>query len=149
MHSHLDKKLRRRSLRLIRKICEARAIVPSSYELEEEHIHIKEVQYHGGFADVSDGEYQGRAVAVKCLRMNKSFKVFLVNLVNHFCSLSLSGCVERLSSGNICLTLISCPCSGFPSLPTHIGSVSSLSGCLTEISCSMQGQIARQIVCRW
>ncbi|KAF9783953.1 hypothetical protein BJ322DRAFT_1109806 [Thelephora terrestris] len=28
MHSHLDKKLRRRSLRLIRKICEARAIVP-------------------------------------------------------------------------------------------------------------------------
>jgi hypothetical protein len=93
-------------------------------------------------------------VAIKSLRMDrgdpeKSFKVFSVNLVNHFCSLSPSGCAERSLSGNICLTPISCPCSGFPSLPTHIGSVSSLSGCLTEISCSMQGRIAWQIVCSW
>ncbi|KAF9783904.1 kinase-like domain-containing protein [Thelephora terrestris] len=72
MQSGLDTKLRQRSLRLIHKICEARRIIPSSYVLQEEHIRVGDIQYHGGFADVSDGEYQGRTVAIKHLRMNKA-----------------------------------------------------------------------------
>ena len=92
MQSRLDKKLQQRSLRLIRRICEARGIVPSSYTLRGDHIHVGEVQYHGGFSDVSDGEYQGCAVAIKHLKTNKGgsdriFKVFSTSAVDHHCSL--------------------------------------------------------------
>ena len=81
MQSRLDKKLQQRSLRLIRRICEARGIIPSSYILQGVHIHFGEIQYHGGFSDVSNGEYQGCIVAIKHLRTNKRglneiFKVF-------------------------------------------------------------------------
>ena len=46
------------------------------------------VRCGGGFADVSDGEYSGRSVAIKRLRMsevnsNRAFKVPLINLVRH------------------------------------------------------------------
>lgn len=154
MQSHLDKKLRRRGLRLIRKICEARGIVPSSYVLQEEHVHVGKMQYHGGFADVSDGVYQGRTVAIKCLKTNRGgpnriFKVLFVNVTNHHCSAFSSGCVERLSSGNTYPTQTSYLCWGFPSLPTCIASTSLLSGWLMGILCSMQRLIPRQTVYRW
>ena len=43
-------------------------------------------RYRGGFADVNDGEYLGRVVAIKQLRTNegsfdKAFKVSLIDLV--------------------------------------------------------------------
>jgi len=46
---------------------------------------------HGGFADVSDGEYSGRPMAIKSLRMNEGdsdriFKVSLLNPVHSLCS---------------------------------------------------------------
>jgi hypothetical protein len=80
MLSSLDDKLRRRTIRLIRKISQTWRIVPSSYFLEEEGIHVGEVRFYGGFAVVSDGEYQGLTVAIKHLKMNegdadKTFKV--------------------------------------------------------------------------
>ena len=82
-HSSLDGQPWQRGLRLIRKISKARKMVPSSYLLEAEHIRIGEVRYYGGSADVSDGEYQGRTVAVKHLRMKEdpdgSFKVSFIN----------------------------------------------------------------------
>ena len=90
MQSRLNKKLHQRSLRLIRRICEACGIVPSSYILREEQIHVGEIQYHGGFSDVSDGEYQGYTVAIKHLKARKGgsdriFKVFSTNVVHHHC----------------------------------------------------------------
>ena len=65
--------------------------MPSSYVLQEEYIHVGETQYpEGGFADMSDGEYQGCAVAIKNLGMNgdgsgKFFKVFSANPANPLC----------------------------------------------------------------
>ena len=47
-------------------------------------MHMGGVRYHGGSADICDGEYQERTVAIKRLRMNGSpdgtFKVYLINL---------------------------------------------------------------------
>ncbi|KAF9647138.1 kinase-like protein [Thelephora ganbajun] len=76
--SYLDDKLWRRGLRLLSKICKAHTIIPSSYILQEEQIHVGRVHYHGGFADVSDGKYQGCTVAIKQLRVDKgdSGKIF-------------------------------------------------------------------------
>ena len=49
------------------------------------------VFYHGGLADVSNGDYLGYPVAIKRLRMNEGdygriFKVPLPNPVHHRCS---------------------------------------------------------------
>jgi len=103
VHSHLDGKLRDRSLRLLSKICEAHKIIPSSYILQQERIRVGLVRYYGGFADVSDGEYSGCPVAIKRLKMNEGdydriFKVPLINFTQYLCSsaqLSPSGYVGR------------------------------------------------------
>ena len=60
--------------------------MPSSYILQEGLIHVRRVYCHGGSADVWNGEYLGRPVAVKCLKVNEInpdgvFKVSLVNPV--------------------------------------------------------------------
>lgn len=56
------------------------------YILPLELVCVGRVRCGGGFADVSDGEYLGRPVAIKRLRTSegdydKAFKVPLVNLV--------------------------------------------------------------------
>ena len=86
--SCLDDKLWRRCLLLLSKICKARAIIPSSYLLSAELIRVGRVYYHGGFADVSNGEYLGCPVAIKHLRMNgessdRVFKVVSTALLYH------------------------------------------------------------------
>jgi len=78
--SHLDNKYRHRSLLLLTKICKTRTIVPSSYILNEDSIRVGRVYYHGGFAEVSIGEYMGCPVAIKYLKINeeeadRTFKV--------------------------------------------------------------------------
>ena len=85
MQLHLDKKHRQLCLRLLSKICKAQGIVPASYILQEEFLRIGSVQDRGGFSEVSDGEYLGRAVAIKELKpnkasFNKNFKVCLIHL---------------------------------------------------------------------
>ena len=52
-----------------------------------------EIQYYGGFADVSDGEYQGHTVAIKHLKTSKGgsdrvFKVFSITVTGRHCSVS-------------------------------------------------------------
>jgi len=89
--SCLDDKLRQRGLRLVSKICEAHRIIPSSYIIQQELIHVGRVYYHGGFADVSNGEYLGSTVAIKHLRMGEGdsdriFKVSSLNLTHYHCS---------------------------------------------------------------
>ena len=56
-------------------------------------MHMGEVQYHWGFADVSDGEYQGHTVAIKHLKTSKGgsdriFKVFFITVTGRHCSVS-------------------------------------------------------------
>lgn len=68
--SSLDDKFQQRGLILLSKICKTCTIIPASYVLQEE-IRIKRICCHGGFADVSKGEYSGLSVAVKRLRVNK------------------------------------------------------------------------------
>ena len=88
MLSCLDDKLQQRSLLLLSKICKAHSIVPASYVLQQDSIHIGRVRYHSGSADVSDGEYLGLPVAIKRLRMNEGesggiFKVPLISPVHY------------------------------------------------------------------
>jgi len=85
--SCLDDKLRQRGLRLLSKICKAQKIVPTSYILQDKVTYVGSVHDHGGFADVSNGEYLGYPVAIKHLKMNKGdpnniFKVTSINLVD-------------------------------------------------------------------
>jgi len=85
-------------------------IIPSSYVLRREFIHVGQVYYHGGFADVSDGEYLGCPVAIKRLRMNEGdsdriFKVSLVNLTRCLCS----AFSQRLCQEIICWKHLSHP----------------------------------------
>ena len=84
MQTYLDEKLQQRSLRLLSKICKGQSIIPASYVLQPEFIHVGRVRYRGGFADVSEGEYLGCPIAVKRLRVNEgdsdhAFKVASVN----------------------------------------------------------------------
>ena len=78
--SSLDGKPWQRCIRLIRKISRARKTVPSSYVLQEEHIHVREVRSEGESAVVYDGEYLGFTVAVKRFKPNKgdADKIFKV-----------------------------------------------------------------------
>ena len=78
----LDEKLRRQCLHLLYKICKSREMLPASYLLQQESICVtSNIDYCGGFADVREGEYMGRRVAVKQLRIktkevpNMVFKV--------------------------------------------------------------------------
>ena len=92
------------------------------------------VFFYGGFADVSDGEYSGRPMAIKRLRMNegdsdRTLKVSFLNLYITFAQLSPSVYVERLSVGSICPTGISYLYSAFPRPRIHTVSASSQSGC--------------------
>ena len=85
MQLHLDDKHRQLCLRLLSKICKAQEIIPSSYILQEEFLHVRDVQDRGGFSEVRNGEYLGRAVAIKELKpnkasFNKNFKVCLIHL---------------------------------------------------------------------
>ena len=88
--SFLNNKHRRRCLRLLSKICKARNIIPTSYVLKWDLIRVGKVRYYGGPADVSDGEYLGRPVAVKSLKVyegdsDRIFKVPSLNLVHRHC----------------------------------------------------------------
>jgi len=93
--SRLDKKLWQRCLRLLSKICNAQAIIPASYILQHEVTYVGSFHEHGGFAEVSNGQYLGRPVAIKNLKMNKGdpdkmFKVPLVYLGCCHCPTSIS-----------------------------------------------------------
>ena len=91
--SPLDDKLRQRGVLLLSKICKAQGIIPTPYVIQWKSIRVGRVRYHGGFADVSDGEYLGSPVAIKCLKpMNEDsdtvLKVFSINPARYYCSAS-------------------------------------------------------------
>ncbi|KAF9648138.1 kinase-like protein [Thelephora ganbajun] len=80
--SELDQKLRKQCLHLLYKVCKACETLPASYILRQEVLDVGGVCCYGGFADVREGEYLGRRVAIKCLRygskgaIGKTFKRF-------------------------------------------------------------------------
>ena len=134
--SPLDDELRHQCLLLLSKICKARAIIPSSYVLRTEVIRFGRVRYHGGFADVTDGEYLGCPVAIKYLRVNEEgfervSKVPLITLVHRHRLAFPSGCVKRSSDGSMYPTQTSFLCWELLSPQTHAPSAFSPSGCPT------------------
>jgi len=64
----LDDKLRGQCIHVLYKICRASQLLPSSHILREELICVGDIRSYGGFADVSEGEYLGRHVAIKNLK---------------------------------------------------------------------------------
>jgi len=89
--SCLESKLQQRGLRLLLKICKAHGIVPSSYILRQELVSVGLVYYRSTFTVVSNGEYSGRSVAIKHLKIDKgdtdtTFKVRSINFPHDCCS---------------------------------------------------------------
>ena len=93
MQANLNDEHRQRCLRLLYKICKARKVIPTSYTIQSEFVHVGNFRDRGGSAEVSDGEYLGHIVAIKDLRTNqgnfdKIFRVCSVNSVRSHCSTS-------------------------------------------------------------
>ena len=99
MLPELEVKLRRQCLHLLYKICKACETLPTSYVLQQELISTGKIRCCGGFADVSEGEYLGRRMAIKHLRFrtedtfSKIFKVFQLHLPNYLSLLSVYAAV--------------------------------------------------------
>jgi len=74
----LDERLRKQCLHLLSKICKACEMLPASYILQQEPTRVDNIRCYGGFADVSEGEYLGRRVAIKSLRFGTKDKIFKV-----------------------------------------------------------------------
>jgi hypothetical protein len=117
LDSHdIDDKLRRRCTTTLRKICGLVGILPTSHTLPS-GLEVTGNGPHasGGFADVWQGNYNDRVVAIKALRacaaddFNKLKKVgFLRNLRDVFETLaSISFSVKKRLFGNVCLMPIS------------------------------------------
>ena len=118
-------------------MCKACTILPSSYVLQKEFIRVGRIYIPGGLAEVSDGEYLGRPVAIKYIKVsgedfNKIFKVPSISLSRHRCSAFPRGFVEKSSGGDICRTRTFCLC--WVSLSLVIRGVSTFlrSGCRME-----------------
>ena len=79
--SCLDGKSWQRCLRILSKICKTRRVLPTSFLLQQEPIHVGGIHLHGGSADVINGEYMGSPVAIKRLKTNYADhdKIFKVN----------------------------------------------------------------------
>ena len=114
--SRLDVNIWLRGLRLIRKVSGTLKILPSSYILPEECVPIGEVRIDRRSTVVTDGTYQGRTVAIKCLNVNgrDSDRIFKVpipsDVVIPVAQFSPSCSVERLSLGSIYPIGIFCLC---------------------------------------
>jgi len=68
----LAPKIHRRCLRSLRRICGRQALLPSSFQIQLCYDPKKAPRYYGGFADVWEGQYDGRAVAAKALKVHST-----------------------------------------------------------------------------
>ena len=69
MLDSLDQKLRKKTLSALWKICGRQALLPGSIQIPSCYDRSDEALCSGGYADVWMGEYEGRKVAVKVLRI--------------------------------------------------------------------------------
>ena len=72
MLDSLSPQIRRRCLRSLYKICGRQTILPRSLEIPPCYDPKDDPLCYGGFADVWKGEYRGREVAAKVLRVYKT-----------------------------------------------------------------------------
>jgi len=89
-------------------------MLPTSYIVQPEHIHVGEFPWKGGFAEVGKGEHCGRPVAVKQLRIERrdefgsTFKVSNCTQLDRLDSLTLR--LATLSGGTDLETPVSSKC---------------------------------------
>jgi len=69
MLDNLPPGLRGKCLATLCWICGRQALLPSSVQIPLCYNRMDSPRYHGGFAEVWKGEYQGREVAVKVLKV--------------------------------------------------------------------------------
>ena len=86
-----DGQLRNQGLQLLSEACTIYKIIPSSYILRPELLRVGRAHYTTNVADMNDGEYMGRPVAVKHLKTDKwdatlTFRVASINLAHYHCS---------------------------------------------------------------
>ena len=100
----LNEKLRNQCLYLSYKLCKDREMLPTSCLLQQELIHAETLHCCGGFADVSEGEYLGRRVAIKDLRFgtrdatDRIFKVPNSSATKYFTMIHF---INRISVGRL------------------------------------------------
>ena len=90
--------LRKQCLHLLYKVCKACELLPTSYVLRQAFMRVGKVRCCSGFADVSEGEYLGRRVAIKHLRFGTEDafnKVFKVQVVIYLIAYRRSVCIQR------------------------------------------------------
>ena len=132
----LNGKLRKQCLHLLYKICKDREMLPTSYLLQQESLHADSLHRRGGFADVSEGGYLGRRVAIKVLRFgtkdasNSIFKVPNSSATGYFITVHFvnSNSVGKSLFGKSYLIQTSCHCWGCHSLRAPIPSTWPLLG---------------------
>ena len=77
----MDGDLRNQCLHLLYKLCQTCELLPTTYVLQQKLTRVGTIHRYGGFADVCEGEYLERRVAIKQLRLwdkdefDKVFKV--------------------------------------------------------------------------
>jgi hypothetical protein len=73
--------LRRTCLSVLCRVCGRQALLPRSLQIPLCYNRLDTPLYRGGFADVWKGEYQGRYVAVKALRVYSTSDFFKITSV--------------------------------------------------------------------
>ena len=85
--TELSPSTRKKTLRLLYRTCGHHAIIPSTLTVLVDYDRTDDALYRGGYADVWKGEYRGREVAVKVIRLYS--RDVLKNVINvcHRCYL--------------------------------------------------------------
>ena len=84
----LTPRLRKKCLSALYRICGRQGLLPSSLQIPLCHDRSGRALYSGGYADVWMGEYQGRKVAVKVLRVYSASNLEKIIGVGRFSELA-------------------------------------------------------------
>ena len=84
MLDNLSSKLRKKALSALCKVCGRQALLPRSLQIPPCYDRSDEALHRGGYADVWMGEYEGRKVAVKVLRIFTTSDINKTTSVGHF-----------------------------------------------------------------
>lgn len=79
----LTPSLRRKCLTTLCKVCSRHGLLPRSVQIPLCYNPLDTPLYHGGYADVWKGEYQGRDVAVKVLKVYSTDDIDKVKQVGY------------------------------------------------------------------
>ena len=120
--------LRRRSVRILRRVCGLQTILPRSCILSENISKEGDIAFaSGGFADVWKGRHNGNSVCIKAFRAYTAENLSKIKQVGSQCChvyhalLTTRGSAysKKSSSGDVSLTRMSCLCWVFPPSCSH------------------------------